>query len=411
MKKSSPQSPNLEILTEPRHLLAEKQLASIPLWEPKKKAVKGRKPTEKIVTFTTLIKGNPVNVTIKVKAAGNDGFPNTTDLEFFRGIEQLATEQIQKTGVLENPISFSGHQLLKAASKKSCGSAYKELQRCLSKLHALSFEVIRTDGKRERTWRFHLFNTVYQEGDKKPEGMIAEFNEIELAAWYWKSLQAGNCLVIDHDLFQRLKLSLSKLLHQFLHAQFYFHHGVATEWYSDLAKNWGMQEYRGLARIKQQLDPSHTELYKMGFLESWEYIPFTRSGKKAYQVSWKAGAQWWEIMHVQKQEIGHDGEVAGDHLLFLGEPTEEETEGEEGKEGLLVTILDLVGHGDKKYVPFWKQAVRDLPKGVIYKQMGDVRERLADGEKIRNKGAYLMKLFRLEGKKRELPWALKDGGA
>jgi len=87
--------------------------------------------------------------------------------------------------------------------------------------------------------------------------------------------------------------------------------------------------------------------------------------------------------------------------LFLEEPAEEEAESQEGKEGILVNILDLVGHGDKKYVPFWKQAVRDLPKSVIYKLLGDVRERLADGENIRNQEAYIMKLFRTEIKKRE----------
>lgn len=407
MKKSSPDSPNLEVLTEPRYLLAEKQLASIPLWEPKKKTGKGQSPREKTVGFTTVVKGKPIKVTIKVLSGGNYEFPNTTDLDFFRAIEQLATEQIQRQGILNNPICFKGHQILATASKSPSGQSYKELRRCIAKLNALSFEVVRTDGKRERVWGFHIFNSVYQEGEKKSDGTVAEYNEIELASWYWKSLQAGNCLVIDHDLFQRLKLSLSKLLHQFLHAQFHFHHGVATGWYAELAHNWGMKEYSALSRIKQQLDPSHKELRRMGFLESWEYLPFTRSGKKSYQVTWKAGSQWWDILQVQKQQIGRDGEEGGDHLLFLGEPAVEGAEGEEGKEGLLVNILDLVGQGDKKYVPFWKQAVRDLPKSVVYKQMGDLRERLADGEKIRNKGAYLMKLFRIEAKKRELPWAVK----
>jgi hypothetical protein len=405
MKKSA--SEKLEIVSTPRYLLSEKQLASIPLWEPKKKGGRGPGPREKKVHFNTAVKGVPVQLTIKVLAGGNYEFPNTTDLDFFRAIEQIATEQIQNLGVVDNPIRVSGKEILTNAGKKSCGSAYQDLRRCIGKLSALSFEVVRKEGKRERSWKFHLFNSVYQEGEKRADGTLTELNEIELASWYWKSLQAGNCLVIDHDLFRRLKLSLSKLLHQFLHAQFYLHHGVATEWYSALAQNWRMVEHREPARIKSQLDPSHKELQHMGFLDSWEYRPFKQNGKRVFQVSWKAGPQWWEMARIQKLELDHH-EEGGDHLLFLGEPTELAGEGEEGSEGVLVNILDLVGTSDKKYLPFWKQAVRDLPKSVVYKQMGDLRERLADGEKIRNKGAYLMKLFRLEAKKRELSWAMKE---
>ena len=56
----------------------------------------------------------------------------------------------------------------------------------------------------------------------------------------------------------------------------------------------------------------------------------------------------------------------------------------------------------------WKQAVRDLPRSIIYKALGDIRERVIKGEKIKNKGSYLLTLMKLEAKKRDLPWALKE---
>ncbi|MDR4483147.1 MAG: hypothetical protein R3B95_07965 [Nitrospirales bacterium] len=68
----------------------------------------------------------------------------------------------------------------------------------------------------------------------------------------------------------------------------------------------------------------------------------------------------------------------------------------------------MVGSTDRKYLPFWKQVVRDLPRSVVYKALGDIRERLLKGERIKNKGSYLVTLMKLEAKKRDLPWASKD---
>ena len=53
------------------------------------------------------------------------------------------------------------------------------------------------------------------------------------------------------------------------------------------------------------------------------------------------------------------------------------------------------------------EAGRGLPRSVVYKALGDLREGLLKGEKIKNKCSYLLTLMKLEAKKRNLPWALK----
>jgi len=50
----------------------------------------------------------------------------------------------------------------------------------------------------------------------------------------------------------------------------------------------------------------------------------------------------------------------------------------------------------------WEHAVRDLPRSVVYKTLGDLRERLLKGEWIKNQGRYLLTLMKLEAKKRGL---------
>ncbi|MCA9456992.1 MAG: hypothetical protein KC587_10035 [Nitrospira sp.] len=42
------------------------------------------------------------------------------------------------------------------------------------------------------------------------------------------------------------------------------------------------------------------------------------------------------------------------------------------------------------------------------KRVGDLRKQLIKGEKINNKSSYLLTLMKLEAKKRQLSWALKE---
>lgn len=110
---------------------------------------------------------------------------------------------------------------------------------------------------------------------------------------------------------------------------------------------------------------------------------------------------------VQKAEFGFNVVQPSDQMLFL-EAKQDQTEAGADPEGTLVSILEVVGSTDRKYLPFWKQVVRDLPRSVVYKALGDIRERLLKGERIKNKGSYLVTLMKLEAKKRDLPWALKE---
>jgi hypothetical protein len=55
--------------------------------------------------------------------------------------------------------------------------------------------------------------------------------------------------------------------------------------------------------------------------------------------------------------------------------------------------------------------MRDLPRSVVYKDLGVLRERLLKGERIKNKGRYLLTLMNLEAKTRHLSRALKESGS
>ncbi|MDR4483995.1 MAG: hypothetical protein R3B95_12410 [Nitrospirales bacterium] len=50
----------------------------------------------------------------------------------------------------------------------------------------------------------------------------------------------------------------------------------------------------------------------------------------------------------------------------------------------------------------------EFPSARSCKRVGDLRERLLKGERIKNKGSYLLTLIKLEAKKHDLPWELKE---
>ena len=64
-----------------------------------------------------MIQGEPIKLTLKVLAGGDYGFPNTTDLEFFRAIE------------LKNLIGVTGREMLAAVRRAPGGTGYRELSR------------------------------------------------------------------------------------------------------------------------------------------------------------------------------------------------------------------------------------------------------------------------------------------
>ncbi len=66
----------------------------------------------KVGALMSMIQGEPIKLTLKVLAGGDYGFPNTTDLEFFRAFEHILTERLLQQGELNNPIGVTGREIL-----------------------------------------------------------------------------------------------------------------------------------------------------------------------------------------------------------------------------------------------------------------------------------------------------------
>ena len=347
---------------------------------------------------------------------GGDGLPNTVDLEFFRAMEQVLTEQQrQKDGEpLEPTVVLRAKDILEAAGKQKCGSAYRALRRFFVRLGATALGVeIEEPGKRCQEQLVHIFDNLTQINDEQDGPTNIQVHRIRLADWYVHSFNAGNCWVVDHALFRRLTRPISQLLHQALHALFPDGGGEARIRYAELVRNWQLTKRSGPSKIREQLDPAHHELKSLGFLDDWSYTVLNHD-KDDLQIRWVAGPAWWASDR-EARRLGLGGPLPDDIrdplLPFRVPSTGSKEEDESRVKATVAEILDFVGIRDKKFTPFWTQAARDIPLTRIRKLVGDVRERVMEGQRggakddrVMNRGAYLLSLLKLEARKRHLSW-------
>jgi hypothetical protein len=366
-------------------------------------------------------------MSLVVYASGDLGLPNSVDLEFFRGFERWALEQIKINGTLDDVVKISGAELLAASGKVSSGVTYGEMDRFFMRMAGTMIAAGRSDtkasakgkgeGKSQKSIVFHIFETVVLPGQVNDVGRLAERYEVRLAAWYRRSLLLGNCFVIDHGLFGELAGSITKVMHALLHHLFYLGRGMASQRYSELTQNWQLKRHSALSLVKQQLDPAHRELASKDFLQAWEYRPMRTEEGKDYEILWHAGSAWWHSEQKLEEVKEHYAIGAGDAEAqeepfepFLVEERSSQPISEEEKEiadkRVLESILEFTGkRRDEAYVNWWKRAIRTLSHARIYARIGEVRERLARGERIANTGGYLIRLVKLDAKKQQVSWA------
>lgn len=401
------------IVPEPTFIQTERILHRHQIWSVK--ASKGIRTAHKKSIVSEVKVGEELHRHC-LTVYGGDGLPNTLDLEFFRAMEQVLAEQQRNNEgePLEATVVLRAKDILEAAGKKKCGSAYRALRRFFVRLGATALGVeIEEPGRRGQEQLVHIFENLTQIIDEEDDPKNMQVHRIRLADWYVHSFNSGNCWVVDHALFRRLTRPISQLLHQALHALFPDGGGEARIRYAELVRNWQLTKRSGLSKIREQLDPAHDELRRLGFLEDWSYNVLNHD-KDNPQIRWVAGPAWWESDR-ESRRLGLGGQLSEDIrdplLPFRAPSTGAKEEDESRVKATVAEILDFVGIRDKKFTPFWTQAARDIPLTRIRKLVGDVRERVMDGQRggakddrVMNRGAYLLSLLKLEARKRHLTW-------
>ncbi len=291
-----------------RYVAAEANLETMGYFDA---GYKRRYPREKESKLVVL--GNDRR--IQISANAKYGYPNTDDLDFYRGFQRICDERIQhvvrmKEGEksvhphLELPIRFSTNELLRAtgreASKRDWRAAKDWLARQSGTLIEGSVYMAKHD-RVEENFRGVLFAQSRTRGETLPESdQIAETNYVWPSSWFLSNFYYHYLKPVDVNLHQRLGMPIAKALYPVLDQAWYATSGKPFEkLYSSLAALLGFHRFKHLSRIKQQLDASHHQLQHENFLDSWEYRPSAAGGD--FVLTYRPGAKFFEDQRAREE--------------------------------------------------------------------------------------------------------------
>ncbi|MDP3597116.1 MAG: replication initiator protein A [Nitrospirota bacterium] len=410
-------APSTQDISAPDFFQAEQVMLSVLLWDANRKrrttAIREKSILRRVVDESGSIK----TIKLKILAAGDEGFPNAgCDLDFHMAFQRLLHERRSAGQPITNPVRVTGAEMLKLRGLTRAGSFYHDFKKYLRIMTLTGISMDQSSsGKKQKEIVWHVFDAVVQEGERRVDGTVASTHEVYLSQWFRDSLGAGRYLLLDYTLFSRLTRPLSKVLHQALHHLFHMGGGRTDLSYLELVENAQAGKFTALSRVRQQLDPCHRELQRVGLLDGWWYEPM---GEKDFRIHYVAGTQWWaSYQALQDDRIQRAIEaVDGDPPPVVRDVLDDRPTVDAMSTGtspavtraihqsLIEEIYRFLGRREGSYYPFWLQAVRDLDRTAIYKAMGEVQERAVRGELKKPKAAYFIWSLKLAARKRGLLW-------
>jgi plasmid replication initiation protein len=281
---------DLEELTPKEVLKAEVNLLLFPCFVLSNQEMRKRGAT---IFRASITKGNEViELLWQVTGSQKWGHPGPFDKMVFRAIEML----IQRRGYpVKNPVTFSTYELCKLMGKTKSGWMYDRIHQSLDRIAATT---IKTRGtfyrkKLKNYWAegtFHLYDTVYTQGQILPNGSIADRNYIYLNKIYLESLNAQYVRPLDWDYYWSLKRPLSQRLYEILGVKFYGalqQNSFTVRYkYETLCQLLPLARKSFLSQATQQLYLAHKELIDSKFLDSvwWEgWTVYYNAGQRAVE--------------------------------------------------------------------------------------------------------------------------------
>ena len=252
----------------------EKNLNTIGYFTPSSKKLTG--VASKTVTIPIRSSsGQRVEAKATIFPSAEFGLPTTADQDKYFAFQKLLTRVRDVTGTIENPVRFSSASMLDILGTTHGGKNYQDISDWLRRMTFTGIEsegVVFLAGKKKYARdMFHVFQRSIAVGEVLEDGTIAQENYVWLSDWQLSNLNNSHTLPINYEVYRQLHLHIAKALVPLLQLWFYAGKGQYTEKrYTQLCSLLGIQQYRAISRIRQQLKPSLDELILQQFLTNWE---------------------------------------------------------------------------------------------------------------------------------------------
>lgn len=223
-----------------------------------------RKPDGQRVQAKAVIEGIP-----------SLGLPTTADRDKYMALMKIALDQREVTGKLQNPVCFTGAEIIKLLRLRKGGFHYDEINDWCKRMVATTImsesSIFLADRRQFASDTFHVFDRVVLVGEELSDGTRSEHYQVYLSHWQLTNLNQGYLLPLDFNAYLQLGRDISKALFGHLSVWFYASRGEPIEKkYPELCQLLSITAYPHLSKAKSVIGPSLNELVEIGYLSSWD---------------------------------------------------------------------------------------------------------------------------------------------
>ena len=268
--------------------------------------------------------GKKIRVSAEFRSSDVLGLPSTADRDKYMGFMKLLMEMKLKTGLIQNPIRFSGYSLLKVLGQCDSGENYEALnswgQRMADTTITSEQVIYSSVRKRYMNKTVHVFRSFTRVGSSKLDNSdkIDTF-EVELEDWLLENLNESFVVPEDFNMYRKLVRPTAKGIFVYLYLWFFASKGKEVEKdYSELCALLNVRTYDHVSKIRETMGLSLTDLVGIGYLKNWDIKPM--SSKAGYKLVLTPGSAMKEVLSLtQRRQLAFATTIAD---APLSEPCE-----------------------------------------------------------------------------------------
>ncbi len=379
--------PNAALPISPEYIRSEAFLEVSGFFTPSSKRIENIYTKEKKLKEYMDDQGNKKILRTKISANHELGLPVTSDLDYYRAFLKLCDEIVDRDGRFQMPVAVPSFRLARYAGKQWSDKTHKEIREWLKRMTLTGIEgaIYRAKKKNyDDGFVGTVFSQVITKGDTMRNGKPADTNYVWLAPWFLSNYYYRWTRPVDFTFYKQLRKPIAKSLYTLLENGWYAGDGRPySKSYKSICDEFLLAHYQHLSKIKEQLDPSHSELQKLQLIETWEYRK-TMNGLD-YIITYYPGQKFF---YDQKQKDSRRDLAA---QIDNGKPEEAHATPPQlalidRTQMILSDILNTCG--DHNNESSYRKIVATYSEPLIRTALSETRQAHLEGRILKTKGAY-----------------------
>jgi len=259
-------------------------------------------------------KGQKTRVSAEFRGSGELGLPSTSDRDKYIAFMKIAMDRKAKVGVLENPIRFTGYQMLKELGLTFSGENYEDINRWgqrMADATITSEQVIYLAARKKYANKtLHVFRSFLRAGKSDLDDTArSEHYEVVLEDWLLENLNQSYVVPEDFNAYRTLRRPTAKGIFGYLHIWFHASQGRPVEKdYGELCMLLNVPVYQHLSKVRETMGRSLDELREIGYLSDWMVRPMVT--KNGFKLVLKPGDKLLHVLALSRRKTLSESPLA-----------------------------------------------------------------------------------------------------